>query len=167
VLWLPLIWIVIQARSGAQVMARLNVIRRSAWSKTMLAYSTFVVLAFLAKLALLFGIWHLANLNWLGPLGDAATRLVAPFELPLWQIAGAANAVLAWLFFFHADQHLLAQGTSEAWPEVWVRREYALFEVVRTTLTLYVIACTFYIAAAVAWQTEWPPIRFVLFPWTA
>jgi hypothetical protein len=75
--------------------------------------------------------------------------------------------VLAWLFFFHADQHLLAQGTSEAWPEGWVRREYALFQVVRTTLSLYVIACTFYITAAVAWQTEWPPIRFVLFPWSA
>ena len=80
---------------------------------------------------------------------------------------GAFNALLTWGFFFHADQHLLAQGTSEAWPESWIRREYASFQVVRTTLSLYVIACTFYITAAVAWQTEWPPIRFVLFPWSA
>jgi hypothetical protein len=77
------------------------------------------------------------------------------------------NALLAWVFFFHADRHILAQGTSEAWPEGWVRREYALFQVVRTTLSLYVIACTFHIAASVAWQIEWPPICFVLFPWTA
>jgi hypothetical protein len=167
VLWLPLIWIVVQALPRTQIMARLFVMTRSAWSKTMLVYSAFVLLAFLAKLALLFGIWHLANLEWLGPLGVAATRLAAPFELPLWQVAGALNALLAWLFFFHADQHLLAQGTTEAWPEVWLRREYVLFQLARTSLSLYVIACTFYIAAAVAWQTEWPPIRFVLFPWSA
>jgi hypothetical protein len=123
--WLPLIWIVIQARPGTQVMDRLVLMTRSAWSKTMRAYSALVLLAFFAKLALLFGIRHFANLDWLGQLGVAATRLVAPLELPLWQVAGAANAILAWLFFFHADQHLLAQGTSEAWPEVWVRREYA------------------------------------------
>jgi hypothetical protein len=106
-LWLPLIWIVIQARPGTQVIARLVVMTRSAWAKTMLAYSALVLLAFLAKLALLLGIWHLANLDWLGPLGVAASRLAAPFQLPLWQIAGALNALLAWLFFFQADRHIL------------------------------------------------------------
>lgn len=167
VLWLPLIWIVVQARPGADVIARLVVMTRSAWSKAMRAYSAIVALDFIAKLALLFGMWKLANLDWLGPLGVAATRLAAPLDLPLWQAAGALNAVLVWVFFFHADQHLLAQGTAEAWSEDSIRREYAIFQAVRTILTLYVIACTFYIAAAVAWQTEWPPIRFVLFPWSA
>ena len=62
-LWLPLIWIVIQARPGTQVMDRLALMTRSAWSKTMRAYSAFVLLAFFAKLALLFGIWHFANLD--------------------------------------------------------------------------------------------------------
>jgi hypothetical protein len=167
VIWLPLIWIVIQAQPGTQVMDRLVLVARSAWSKTMVTYSAFVVLAFFAKLGLLFGIWQLANLDWLGPLGMAATRLTAPFDLPLWQIAGAINGVLAVLFFYHADLHLLAQGKTEAWPEAWVRREYVFFQVVRTPLSLYVIACTFYITAAVAWQIEWPPIRIVLFPWSA
>jgi hypothetical protein len=107
------------------------------------------------------------ELYWLGPLGGLATRLVAPFELPLWQVASAINAGLAWAFFFRAKRHLLATNTTEAWPESWVEREYVMFQGVRTTLSLYAIACTFYIAAATAWQTEWPPIRFILFPSTA
>ena len=102
----------------------------------------------------------------LGQLGVALTRLADPLHLPLWQVAAAINALLALIFFLHADQVLLAQGTSEAWSEVWVRREYAVFQAVRATLSVYVIFCTFYITAAVAWQTEWPPIRFVLFPWS-
>jgi hypothetical protein len=96
-----------------------------------------------------------------------ATRLVAPFELPLWQVTSAISAGLAWAFFFRAKRHLLAKNLTEAWPEAWVEREYVAFQGVRTTLSLYAIACTFYIAAATAWQTEWPPIRFILFPWTA
>ena len=108
----------------------------------MLVYSGLVLLAFLAKCSLLFGIWHLANLDWLGQVGIAATRLAAPFEMPGWQVAGAVNALLALVFFFHADRHILAQGTTQAWPEVWVRREYAFFQVIQTTLALYVIFCT-------------------------
>jgi hypothetical protein len=165
VLWLPLTWIVIRAQPKTELVTRFKVTLRTAWFKFMLAYSTFALLGFAAKLVLLVGVWQFANLDWLGPLGVAVTRLVAPLELPLWQVAGALNALLAWVFFFRADQHVQAQGTVEAWPEAWIGREYAAFQALRTTLSLYVIACTFYITAAVSWRTEWPAIRIVLFPW--
>ena len=132
----------------------------------MLGYSLIVIFGFILKIALLFGIWRFAKLDWLGPLGVLATRIVAPLELPLWQVASAINAGLAWAFFFRAKRHLLAKNSTEAWPEAWVAHEYVVFQGVRTTFSLYAIACTFYIAAATAWQTEWPPIRYILFPWT-
>jgi hypothetical protein len=130
----------------------------------MLAYSIFVVLGFVVKLGLLFEVWKFMNLSWFGPLEVLATRLVAPYEMPLWQVTSALNAGLAWAYFFRAQRYLLARDTTEAAPETRIEREYVAFQVVRTTFSLYAIACTLYIAAATAWQTRWPPIHFILFP---
>jgi hypothetical protein len=164
-IWLPLLWIIRQSQPGKQVLDRIFVQVNQPWYKVMLGYSVMVIVAIFFKVALIFGVWRFPPLDWLGPLGVFGTRLVAPFELPLWHITSAFNALLAWVFFFLAKHHLVAKNFStEAWPEPWIKREYVAFQVVRTTLSLYTIACTFYIAAATAWQTEWPPIRLILFP---
>ena len=123
-----------------------------------------VLIFFLLKLAIYFDIWKFIQLDWMGPLGIMTTRLVAPFSVHLWQILSAANALLAWVFFFRAHRHLLARGTAELSEEV-VTREYVAFQSMRTAFSLFTIACTFYIAAATALDTEWPPIRIILFPW--
>jgi hypothetical protein len=132
----------------------------------MLTYSVFVIIAFAFKIALMLGAWRFGNLDWLGPVGVLATRLFAPFKVEVWQVTSTLNAALAWIFFFRASRHLLARSTSDAWPEAWVRKEYAIFQAVRTTFSLYAIVCTLYIAATTAWQVEWPPICIILFPWT-
>jgi hypothetical protein len=119
---------------------------------------------FVVKLTPIMAALWVFNLDWLGPLGIFVTRLVAPFNQELWQIASGLNAMLAWAFFFRANRHLVAQGTTEEWPERWLRREYVTFQAVRTTLSIYAIICTFYIGAATAFETEWPPIHFILFP---
>jgi hypothetical protein len=165
VLWLPLIWIVVQSRSR-DIFVRLAVTVRSYWARVMLGYSLVVVVAFLMKLALLYGYWRLPSLSSLGQLGSAATMLADPVRLPLWQAASAFNATLAWAFCFHADKHLLARGTAEAWPEKWIKREYGAVTAIRWIITFYTIACTFYIVAAVAWNTQWPTFRLILFPWS-
>jgi hypothetical protein len=118
------------------------------WSKLMLGYSLIVIFFFILKIALIFGYWRL-ELDLGGQLG-LATRIVAPLELPLWQVTSAINGVLAWAFFFRAKRHLLAKDSTEAWPEAWIQHEYVVFRGVRTTLSLYAIACTYYIAAATA-----------------
>jgi hypothetical protein len=164
--WLPLLWLLYQTRSGINILDRIELNTRQPWTKLILAYSVVILVIFILKLALIFEIWRFWELNWVGPLGVLATRLVAPFELPLWQIASALNASLAWIFLFRAQRHLLARHSTEAWPEVWVRKEYVAFQGVRTTLSLYAIACTLYLGLATACDAQWPPIRFILFPWT-
>jgi hypothetical protein len=164
ILWLPLLWIIFQARPGLKIIDRIKLSVGTALSKVILAYSAITFLFFLCKLAPIIAALWVFNLNGLGPLGVFLTRLVAPFDLPLWQVASGLNAMLALVFFFRANRHLVAQDTAEAWPERWLQREYVTFQAIRTTLSVYAIICTFYIGAATAFEAEWPPIHFILFP---
>jgi hypothetical protein len=164
VIWLPLLWIIFQAKPGAKVIDRVKLSVGTALSKVILAYSTFTLAFFVLKLTPILAALWVFNLNWLGPPGIFLTRLVAPFDLPLWQVAAGVNAILAWFLFFRADWHLRAQGTTEELPERRLQLEYVTFKAIRTILSVYSIICTFYIGAATAFETEWPPIRFILFP---
>jgi hypothetical protein len=164
-LWLPLLWIIHQAQPGANVLDRIQLDVKLPSTKLMLAYSICVALGFVVKLGLLFEVWKFTKLSWSGPpLEVLATRLVAPYDLPLWQVTSALNAGLAWAYFFRAKRYLLARYTAEAAPERRIQREYVAFQVVRTIFSLYAIACTLYIAAATASQIQWPPIHLILFP---
>jgi hypothetical protein len=169
ILWLPLLWLIYQSRPGESVINRMDYQIHTPWYIMILMYSGFVVLGGALKIALYIGVWRFINLQSFGPVGELATRLVAPTELPGWQIASFINALLAWAFGFWAVPQLRAhvKHSTEARSEASLRREYTGFQAVRTTLSLYSIACTFYIAASTAWQTEWPGIRFVLFPWAS
>src|ERR1700730_81607 len=164
--WLPLLWIIHKSKSkpGQNVLDVIGVNLREPWTKVTLCYSLFVIIAFLWKLSPLFATLKVINVAGSGQLGLFTKRIVAPFELPLWQVTSAINAGLGWAFFFRAHRHLLAQNSTVAWPQSWIEREYVAFQAIRATFTVYAIACTFYIAAATAWQTEWPPIRLILFP---
>ena len=79
-------------------------------------------------------------------------------------VASGVNAMLAWAFFFRANRHLVAQATTEEWPQRWLQHEYVTFQAIRATLSVYAILCTSYIATATAFKTEWPPVHFILFP---
>jgi hypothetical protein len=165
IIWLPLLWIIYQSQPGANVFGRMSVNIKAPWSRVMLTYSLFVIAGFVAKLFLLFHVWEL-NTHWRGIIAQLTIRLAEPLYLPLWQVASAINAILAWAVFFRVKQHLLAKSFDLTFSEVWVRREYVVFQAVRTTLSLYAITCTFYILAAMAWQTEWPAVHIILFPWS-
>jgi hypothetical protein len=164
-LWLPLLWIMYRSRPGMQTIDRIKLISEVPETKIMLIWSLFVIMGAFFKIPLLLRIWIFMQLDRLGPLGSLVTGLVEPIDVPLWQAGSVINAFLAWVyFFFRAKRHLLAKDSTEAWPEAWLKREYVSFQAVRTTLSLYAIACIFYIGASTAWRIEWPPIRFILFP---
>jgi hypothetical protein len=163
IFWLPLIWIVVQSRSP-DIFTRLAVVARSYKGRMMFGYSIFVAGAFLVKLTLLFGFWRFPSFA--GPLGTAGTQLIDPVRLPLWQAAAAFNAVLASVYFVQADVHLHQRGSAEAWTEQWLKREYGVVTATRCVISLYTIACTFYIAIDVAWNMQWPTIQVVPFPWS-
>jgi hypothetical protein len=164
IVWLPLLWIIAQSRPGERVLDRVYVQISQPYYKVVLIWSVIVMLAMIFKVGLLFAVWRFWQLERLGPLGVFTTRLVAPYDLPIWQVTSAVSAVLAWVWYFCAKRHLIAKDTTEAWPESWLKTQYVTFQVIRTILTLYTIFCTFVIGAATAWQMEWPPIHFILFP---
>jgi hypothetical protein len=166
ILWLPLLWLLYQSNPGVQVIDRMDHQIHTPWNKLMLSYSCIVVAAFGFKVALYIGVLESISLENISRVGALFTRLIAPTVLPGWQVAAFINALLAWAFLFWAVPQLRAhtRHSAEARSEASLRREYTSFQAVRTTLSLYSIACTFYIAASTAWQTEWPTIHFVLFP---
>ena len=166
ILWLPLVWIVIQAQPSKEVTPHLDFLRRSAWSRMMRTYSLIVLVGFCAKLAILFGVWKLRRSGWLGPLGIATTEL-ARLLISLSGGCRRAKRSVGMGRLLSCGSTPPGAGTAEAATEPGCGEEFAAFQVARTTLSLYVIACTFYITASVAWQTDWPPIRVIPFPWMA
>jgi hypothetical protein len=162
-LWLPLLWIIYWSQPGRNVLDRIKLYVKQPSTKLMLAYSIFVILGFGVKIISIFGLWRIEEAAPLGALGELARGLVGRCrELPLWQVASALTAVLTWAYFLRTKRHWLAKDTTEAWPEAWMEREYVTFQAVRTTLSLYAIACTLSIAAVTAWRLKWP--HFIFFP---
>jgi len=136
-------------------------------TKFALLYSLVVACGFVLKVCLLFGAWSFVQLAWLGPLGIFLTRFVAPVTLPLWQVTSAFNAILSFMLYLRSRRQILADSLGVNRPERQIEREYGLYQTVRTTLWLYPIACTLYIAVTTAIERDWPPIIIVLFPWTS
>jgi len=89
-IWLPLLWIIYQSQLGIKILDRIKVNTKQPWTKLMLVYSIFVVLAFGLKMASIFGVWTLTGAAWLGSLGDLAKGLVAPPKNPA--LAGRERA---------------------------------------------------------------------------
>jgi Fe2+ transport system protein B len=147
--WLPLLWIMQHARPVPKKREGLKLISREPWTIIILVYSIFVIVGFGSKILLIIGTWKFAH-SLMGSVGQVLNRLVAPFDLPLWQVAATLNAMLAWAFFLRAKRHILAYGSAAGWSETWIQREYIAFQATRTTLSLYTIVCTLYIIVSTA-----------------
>jgi hypothetical protein len=166
IFWLPLLWIVRNARVPRRPYDQIHADLQDPLKKALLVYSGCTAVAFIAKLWLLFAATNLPSLAWLGPIGTLTIQLVDPPNLPLWQIASALNAIIAWGFFFRGSRLYLTRHLADAPSETWVQREYAIIRGVRTILSVYTIFCTLYIGAVVAWHIDWPSIHILVFPWS-
>ena len=164
--WLPLIWIVRNTRVPSQPYEQIRADLRDPLNKVVLAVSSCTAALFIGKVFVLFRAVTLPQLEWMGPIGILITQLAAPLELPLWQVASAANAMIAWAFYFHGHRLLLTRDLPNAWSETRVQREYAAMRTVRTTLSVYAIICALWIAAVTAWGIDWPVIHVIVFPWS-
>lgn len=148
-------------------MARLKATVETALFKLVLAWSLIVLVGFAWKLGVWYKIADFAGADGLGEVGKWLTAMAAPLELSGWQVAAAINSLLAWGLFFRADGLIKQRANGLEVSTTAVAREWAFFQTIRTTLSLYTIACTVYITAAVAWSIDWPPVRFILVPWSA
>jgi hypothetical protein len=108
IIWLPLLWIMHQSNPGMDIVDRIDRQVYAPWTAITLIYSIGVVLASMFKVAVHMGKWKIENLDSHSLLSTFAIGLIAPNEIPGWQIAGFVNALLAWGFFCWAVPEIRA-----------------------------------------------------------
>lgn len=168
IIWSPLLWVITSARQTGPIYYRLHEVCNTAMYKTMRIYSIVVLATFAWKVALLLGWAKVSDFIQNTSFAELVMPYIAPAQLPLWQVAAAASAVLAWLLYFLADLHLKAieVANPNRASEISLDAQIAAITVARNTLALYTTACTLYITWQIAASIEWPVVEFVVFPWS-
>ena len=84
-----------------------------------------------------------------------------------WHIASFLNALIAWGLYLFADSLLArhARASESQSVKPWIGTAVSVTLFVRGVLSLYTIACVFYITASLAPNIDWPPLESKLFPW--
>ena len=162
----PLLWVLfVASRKIPDVQIALDRIRRSDLSRIITAYSVIILAALASKLAMMV-IWD-GFADWWAqtPLGNILAIYVAPAEVPLWQVAAAINAIVAISLFVFAGAALMRFGAPDEWPHKRIEVVVRSLVVVRSSLTLYTIACTLYITLEAAKEWDLPALGMKLFPW--
>ncbi len=153
----PLIWVVHGSVKGS-LRERLDEVRTLAVYRMSRLYSIFVLAFFVSKI-LFFSFWNNAAFWWNETYAaDFLNAFVAPQGLPRWQIAAAANAILAWLLFFIADYVLLQYDRGNEPNQALFDFSVGAIKVGRGALTIYTITATIYLAASLVKKWGLPPI---------
>ncbi len=153
----PLIWVVHGAVKGS-LRDRVAEVRTLAVYRMSRLYSIFVLAFFVSKI-LFFSFWNNAAFWWNETYAaDFLNAFVAPQGLPRWQIAAAANAILAWLLFFIADYVLLQYDRGNEPNQALFDFSVGAIKVGRGVLTFYTITATIYLAASLVEKWGLPPI---------
>jgi hypothetical protein len=124
-------------------------------------YSTFVVILFTMKLWLYMTFTRVQNTVEAFPGWDVLRHYLLPEEIPVWHIAAALNAALAWIILFQAEHDL----TQPLKPEesTTIQNKFKILLVIRNVISIYVSLCTLYITWQIATKFTLPRFRF--FPW--
>lgn len=142
-IYVPLIWIAHLSR-GDDVWNRLQETRY--WSVFAIRrWFGIIVVGFVASKVIFQAWWSEVNAFLPKIIGDPLLieTFVAPVgPIPRWQLAAAANAIIAWVMFFIADKVLLSNDSREVGgvTSAGIR----LLWVVGACLSLYTIAVTIY-----------------------
>jgi hypothetical protein len=164
--WSPLLWIVRPAGDASPLFLTM---RRLVCRGVFLAariYSGVVVLLFVAKLYLFYK-WAEARSSaeqlaaW-----RVAEALVAPQEIPWWQLAAVTNAVLTWVLFMIAQYYLQELEDQAPIPEKGLQTFFTTTLIVRNVLAVYTAACALYILFTTVDPSLFPPLGSKLFPWS-
>jgi hypothetical protein len=166
VVWLPLLWIVPHITAPRPLMTRLKLIHRSSWGRFVAAVSLTTLVMFVLKL-LVFHVVRSSDEWWAAlHVADVVDEFVAPYSIPLWQIASVTNAALAIGMYFVASHVLILTEDNAPLPffavcDVFTRYGAAL----RAAVSLYTSSCMLYIMASQVRQFSLAPIGDRVFPW--
>jgi hypothetical protein len=166
IIYAPLVFVVHSTFSpGADLRAKLELIKRGDLSRIRVFYGVIAIAAFLVKLVLMMNLPGFADW-WDGyPVSRFLAIYVAPAEIPKWQLAELANSVLAIGAMLFARHALLRYGLKHPWPETPVKRLLGFLSGLRWVLALYTIVCTGYITMRAAQHWHWPALGERWLPW--
>jgi hypothetical protein len=161
-IWSPLLWIAGQISEVADLPRFLRDVVRLTFYKLSRLYSGIVILLFAGKIWLFFAFSQVAHSLDSFPGWIVLGHYVLPDEIPLWHMAAALNAVLAWVIFFQAERHMEDSQFSIPQPDALQNRFKALL-VTRNVLSIYTALCTLYITWQITTAFSIPRLRVV--PW--
>jgi hypothetical protein len=164
--WLPLLWIVPKFNPASSLGVRLKLVCKSSWAKMIVILSTITLVGFFTKILIYNGTLALSVLIPNGVVSDLVTIYVAPTIMPWWQIGSACNSLIAIGLFFWAEQVLIKLEDKE-YPTSTGLADSLLrtMSVIRAILSLYTIACLFYLTLGFAALLKFPPLGDKLVPW--
>ncbi len=158
-LYLPFVWIARTTHIRGR--ARLLTLVHAGASKAARLLAVFTLLLVGSKL-LLGGLWiEIAAWFESRPL-ELLETLLAPAEIPLWQLASFTNAILAWLVYFVASGFLARHPQQTAEPSRAFDDGLSAVMVLRGCLSVYAIVVSIYLVAGLEWSL--PPIGESLLP---
>jgi hypothetical protein len=123
-----------------------------------------VGLIVLALFAFKLCVWHSSLQNEI--FGNKFVRAVfMPDAFPAWQIASAANAVLAWALYFAADWVLAYWKRGVRINDWAIEQTLRWLSLGRGILSVYTISCCIYLAASLSGRFGLPRMGTGLLPW--
>lgn len=161
-LWSPLIW-ALRTTHISNLVEVLKSVKHLALHKMMRIYSVFV-LAFIVSKFFAVPYWNdlvLALQD--SPASSFFRELIAPTEVPLWQLAALINALLTWILYLISDYMLFKYDTVSARAKSISLRVIQTIFFSRSFLSYYTIGVTIFIAFNTTWKIA--PIGTDPFPW--
>ncbi len=138
ILYSPLVWVAHRSFADS-AWDRLQDVSELAFHRLVRGYSVLVLILLSSRVGLdaLYPSWHLL---WAGlPSAALLDAALAPHALPIWQLAMATNAIMAWVLYFFADWALARHARQRAPGERTVNGVLRTVWLVRTSLSVYVI----------------------------
>lgn len=166
--WLPLLYIATDAPfKGWSVEQKLDWIRKSEAGRFARGYALLSGGLLGAKLAAFYlafkAFLDLVNSSpWLRSL----TPIIIPLDVPLWQVFGLINAILAWVTYLYVDNERLRREHNNGLPDPVVEKILSGAAIVKWLITAYTVSCTVYIVYEIARRSHRPPLRLIPIPWS-
>jgi len=169
IIWSPFLWMAGQISEVDDLPRFLRSVVLLSFHRLSRIYSAFVLLFFAAKMALFVVFDQIENTIKLLPGWDVLRHFVAPEDVPLWQVAGALNGVLAWVILFLAERRFIDLEKSDGRNETALKNRFKALLIGRNLLSIYTSICALIITWMIAIPLmhhlhfdRWP--RFRVFP---
>ena len=171
--WLPLVWVLRKTFKNHKPDPRENLISQAEFKAKglglfMTLVSMLTIILFATKI-FIFSFLDKSQTLWSTlPFGDEIVEFVAPYHLPIWQLASFVGAVISVILFFWSWRLLIENNNDLLGNNSKINGKALVMRIgiaVHTILGIYSATCLVYIVFQKGLAVNWPPIGDRIFPW--